>query len=82
MNIAATMDSPDFGASIEAAVRALAAAVSEMSSIDAVPSIRRGNDEAHAVGLGQMDLHGFLARERIYYGSEEGVEFTSIYSPP
>ncbi len=78
MNIAATMDSPDFGASIEAAVRALTA-VSEMSSIDAVPSIRRGNDEAHAVGLGQMNLHGFLARERIYYGSEEGVEVTSVY---
>ena len=78
MNIAATMDGPDFGAAIEAAIRALTA-VSEMSSIDAVPSIRRGNEEAHAVGLGQMNLHGFLARERIFYGSPEGVEFTSVY---
>ncbi|MFC3059217.1 class 1b ribonucleoside-diphosphate reductase subunit alpha [Paenirhodobacter populi] len=78
LNIAATMDGPDFGTTIEAAVRALTA-VSEMSSIDSVPSIRRGNDEAHAIGLGQMNLHGFLARERIYYGSPEGVEFTSVY---
>jgi len=78
LNIAATMDGPDFGATIETSVRALTA-VSEMSSIDSVPSIRRGNDEAHAVGLGQMNLHGFLARERIHYGSPEGIEFTSVY---
>ena len=78
LNIAATMDGPDFGATVEAAVRALTA-VSEMSAIEAVPSIRRGNDEAHAIGLGQMNLHGFLARERIHYGSPEGIEFTSVY---
>ncbi|MFT4014221.1 MAG: class 1b ribonucleoside-diphosphate reductase subunit alpha [Paracoccus sp. (in: a-proteobacteria)] len=78
LNIAATMDGPDFGVTIEAAIRALTA-VSEMSAIDSVPSIRRGNDEAHAVGLGQMNLHGFLARERIHYGSPEGIEFTSVY---
>lgn len=78
LNIAAAMDGPDLGATVEAAIRALTA-VSEMSAIDAVPSIRRGNDEAHAVGLGQMNLHGFLARERIHYGSPEGVEFTSVY---
>ena len=78
LNIAATMDGPDFGETIETAIRALTA-VSEMSAIDAVPSIRRGNDEAHAVGLGQMNLHGFLAREHIHYGSPESVEFTSVY---
>src|SRR5690606_10593712 len=78
LNIAATMDGPDFGATVESAIRALTA-VSEMSAIDSVPSIRRGNDEARAVGLGQMNLHGFLARERIHYGSPEGIEFTSIY---
>ncbi len=78
LNIAATMDGPDLGATVEASIRALTA-VSEMSSIEAVPSIRRGNDEAHAVGLGQMNLHGFLARERIHYGSPEGIEFTSVY---
>ncbi len=26
-----------------------------------------------------MNLHGYLARERIYYGSEEGIDFTNIY---
>lgn len=78
LNIAATMDGPDFGATVENAIRALTA-VSEMSAIDSVPSVRRGNDEAHAVGLGQMNLHGYLARERIHYGSAEGIEFTSVY---
>ncbi|WP_112309619.1 class 1b ribonucleoside-diphosphate reductase subunit alpha [Pseudogemmobacter bohemicus] len=78
LNIAATMDGPDIGATVEAAVRALTA-VSEMSAIDAVPSIRRGNDESHAIGLGQMNLHGYLARAHVHYGSPEGVEFTSVY---
>ncbi|TYB89445.1 class 1b ribonucleoside-diphosphate reductase subunit alpha [Oceaniovalibus sp. ACAM 378] len=78
LNIAKTMDGPDFGATVETAIRVLTA-VSEMSAIDSVPSIRKGNDESHAIGLGQMNLHGYLARERIHYGSPEGVEFTSVY---
>ena len=78
LNIAKTMDGRDLGTTVEAAIRALTA-VSEMSAIDSVPSIRKGNDESHAIGLGQMNLHGFLAREHIHYGSPEGVEFTSVY---
>ncbi|MQY42647.1 class 1b ribonucleoside-diphosphate reductase subunit alpha [Epibacterium sp. SM1969] len=78
LNIAKTMDGKDLGRSVGAAIRALTA-VSEMSAIDSVPSVRRGNDESHAIGLGQMNLHGFLAREHIHYGSAEGIEFTSVY---
>ncbi|ANT63127.1 ribonucleotide-diphosphate reductase (plasmid) [Salipiger sp. CCB-MM3] len=78
LNIAKTMDGQDLGLTVIAAIRALTA-VSEMSAIDSVPSVRRGNDDSHAIGLGQMNLHGFLAREHIHYGSEDGVEFTSVY---
>ncbi|MFT4468722.1 class 1b ribonucleoside-diphosphate reductase subunit alpha [Arthrobacter sulfonylureivorans] len=78
MNIAKTMDSPDFGTSIETAIRALTA-VSDMSYINSVPSIAEGNLQSHAIGLGQMNLHGYLARERVHYGSEEGLDFTNIY---
>ncbi len=78
LNIAKVMDGGDIGAAVETAVRALTA-VSTMSAIHSVPSVRRGNSESHAIGLGQMNLHGFLARERIYYGSAEGVDFTNIY---
>ncbi|MFK0006005.1 class 1b ribonucleoside-diphosphate reductase subunit alpha [Paenarthrobacter sp. NPDC090520] len=78
MNIAKTMDSPDFGLSIETSIRALSA-VSDMSYINSVPSIAQGNAQSHAIGLGQMNLHGYLAREHVHYGSEEGLDFTNIY---
>ena len=78
LNIAKAMDSGDLAATVGTAIRALNA-VSEMSAIDSVPSIRKGNDEGHAIGLGQMNLHGYLARERIHYGSPEGIDFTNIY---
>ena len=78
LNIAKTMDSPDFAQSIEVAIRALTA-VSDQTHIWSVPSIEQGNNDSHAIGLGQMNLHGYLARERVHYGSEEGVDFTNIY---
>jgi len=78
MNIAKAMDSPDFGQTIETAIRTLTA-VSDMSYINSVPSIAEGNRRSHAIGLGQMNLHGYLARERVHYGSEEGIDFTNIY---
>ncbi|MBD3689806.1 class 1b ribonucleoside-diphosphate reductase subunit alpha [Nanchangia anserum] len=78
LNIAKTMDSPDFSATIETAVRGLTA-VSDLSNIAAAPSIERGNSLSHAIGLGQMNLHGYLARERVMYGSEEALDFTNMY---
>ncbi|CAI1082084.1 Ribonucleoside-diphosphate reductase subunit alpha [Serratia quinivorans] len=78
LNIAKTMDAPDFGKAIDTAIRALTA-VADMSDIRSVPSIAEGNRSSHAIGLGQMNLHGYLARERIFYGSEEGIDFTNIY---
>ncbi|QLL08973.1 class 1b ribonucleoside-diphosphate reductase subunit alpha [Mycobacterium vicinigordonae] len=78
LNIAKTMDSPDFAQTIEVAIRALTA-VSDQTHITSVPSIEQGNNDSHAIGLGQMNLHGYLAREGIFYGSEEGIDFTNIY---
>jgi ribonucleoside-diphosphate reductase alpha chain len=78
LNIAKTMDSPDFAQTIEVAIRALTA-VSDQTHITSVPSIEQGNNDSHAIGLGQMNLHGYLARESIFYGSEEGIDFTNIY---
>ncbi|MGW0246855.1 class 1b ribonucleoside-diphosphate reductase subunit alpha [Nocardia goodfellowii] len=78
MNIAKSMDSPDFAQTIEVAIRALTA-VSDQTHIYSVPSIEQGNNQSHAIGLGQMNLHGYLARERVHYGSEEGIDFTNIY---
>ena len=77
LNIAKAMDAGLAG-TVETAIRALTS-VSEHTRIDAVPSIRRANDEGHAIGLGQMNLHGFLAREGIQYGSAEALDFTDMY---
>ena len=78
LNIAMAMDSDDFGRTVETAIRGLTA-VSDTSNISSVPSIERGNNMSHAIGLGQMNLHGYLARESIHYGSEEGLDFTNMY---
>ncbi|RLP77555.1 class 1b ribonucleoside-diphosphate reductase subunit alpha, partial [Mycetocola tolaasinivorans] len=78
LNIALAMDSPNFGLTIETAIRGLTS-VSDQSHISSVRSIEDGNDKSHAIGLGQMNLHGYLARERVFYGSEEGIDFTNIY---
>lgn len=78
LNIALAMDGGDLGQTVGTAIRALTA-VSDQSDITSVPSIERGNSMSHAVGLGQMNLHGYLAREHVYYGSEEALDFTNIY---
>ena len=78
LNIAKAMDSPDFGQTIRTAIRALTS-VSDQTSIESVPSIKRGNELSHAIGLGAMNLHGYLGRERIHYGSPEALDFTNIY---
>ncbi|WP_019774633.1 class 1b ribonucleoside-diphosphate reductase subunit alpha, partial [Streptococcus sobrinus] len=77
-NIVNMMASPDFGRSIKAITRALTF-VTDSSNIEAVPTIKNGNAQAHTFGLGAMGLHSFLARNHIEYGSPESIEFTDIY---
>jgi ribonucleoside-diphosphate reductase alpha chain len=78
LNIAKAMESPDFGKTIEVAVRSLTA-VSELSFIDSVMSVAEGNKKSRAIGLGQMNLHGYFGKERMHYGDEESLDFTNIY---
>lgn len=78
INIAKAMESPDFGKTVEMGIRALTA-VSDLSYIKSVMSIAEGNKRSHAIGLGQMNLHGYFGKEKIHYGSEEGIDFTNIY---
>jgi ribonucleoside-diphosphate reductase alpha chain len=78
LNIAKAMESPDFGKTIEVAIKALTS-VADLSYIESVMSIAEGNKKSRAIGLGQMNLHGYLGKERIHYGSEEGIDFTNMY---
>ena len=77
-NIANMMASPDFGLSVKTALKALSV-VSEKTSTRTVPTINSGNTKYHAVGLGAMNLHGFLANNQMHYGSPESIEFTDVY---
>ena len=78
LNIAKAMESPDFAKTIEVAVRSLTS-VSEQSYIDSVMSVAEGNKKSRAIGLGQMNLHGYFGKEEMYYGDEESIDFTNIY---
>ena len=77
-NIVNLMLSPDFERSIEVAVRALTF-VTDHSSIDAVPTVKNGNQKAHTIGLGAMGLHTFFALNQMEYGSPESIEVTDLY---
>ncbi len=77
-NIPNLMQSPNFGKSVDAMVRALTF-VTDHSDIDVVPSVQHGNNLAHSIGLGGMGLHTYFAKHHMAYGSPESLEFTSLY---
>lgn len=53
--------------------------VSRTTSIDAVPDVRKGNENTRSIGLGQMNWHGALASRGIEYGSEESLKIMDRY---
>lgn len=53
--------------------------VSDITNIDIVPSIKKANEELHSIGLGAMNLHGFLAKNLIQYESREALDFCNIF---
>ncbi|WP_027334157.1 class 1b ribonucleoside-diphosphate reductase subunit alpha [Mycoplasma elephantis] len=79
LNIAYMMESgEDFGNVVERAIRSLDV-VSRTADLGSAPSIKKGNDDNHALGLGAMNMHGFLATNSIYYDSQEALDFTNIF---
>lgn len=79
LNIAAAMNSANkLGSLVSDSVQALNR-VARSSDLDCAPSIEKGNKANRAIGLGAMNLHGFLATNHIYYDSPEAVEFTGIF---
>jgi len=78
MNVKYAMDGGNLGATVETAVRLLTE-VSDITSIDSVPSVRNGNDKSHSIGLGQFGLHQFFITEGMQYGDSDSLDFTNIY---
>ncbi len=78
LNIANAMKSKDFGQMINNAMRALTK-VSDMSKIANAPGVQKANNNFHAVGLGAMNLHGYLADNHIGYETREAIEFAQTF---
>ncbi|WP_232697356.1 class 1b ribonucleoside-diphosphate reductase subunit alpha [Brevibacillus daliensis] len=53
--------------------------VSDRTNINLVPSVAKANRELHSVGLGAMNLHGYLALNKISYESKEAIDFVRTF---
>lgn len=78
LNIANVMEHKNIYEAVFAAMKALTS-VSNMSHVDNAPGVIKANDELHSVGLGVMNLHGYLAKNLIPYDSEEAKEFADVF---
>ncbi len=78
LNIVNVMESKNIGKTVSVAMDALTAVV-ELTDIKDAPGIRKANQEMRSVGLGALNLHGFLAKNRIQYESEEAKDFAQAF---
>jgi len=78
LNIVTVMENKRIKEATRAAIDSLTT-VSDLTNIDIVPSIKKANEELHSVGLGAMNLHGFLAKNFIMYESKEALDFCNIF---
>ena len=78
LNIANTMKSKDIRNIVHTAVDALTC-VSILSNVNNAPSISKANRDFHSIGLGAMNLHGFLAKNHINYESDEARDFVRTF---
>lgn len=78
LNIANVMENKSIEQSVKTAMKALTS-VSDMSNIANAPGVRKANEELHAVGLGAMNLHGYLAKNKIAYESKYAKDFVRTF---
>ncbi|WP_353507071.1 MULTISPECIES: ribonucleotide reductase [unclassified Bacillus (in: firmicutes)] len=78
LNIVNLMENKEIREAVHAGMEALTA-VSDMTVIPNAPTVKKANDELHSVGLGAMNLHGYLAKNKIAYESVEAKEFVRTF---
>ena len=78
LNIVNVMENKKIESAVAAGMRMLDA-VARMTNINIVPSVAKANKEMRSVGLGAMNLHGYLAKNKIPYESKEALEFVDIF---
>ncbi|MBW0766068.1 class 1b ribonucleoside-diphosphate reductase subunit alpha [Mammaliicoccus fleurettii] len=78
LNIVNVMESKKFKDSVHTGMDALTV-VSDDTEIKNAPGVRKANSELHSVGLGVMNLHGYLAKNKIGYESEQAKDFANVF---
>ena len=78
LNIVNVMENKSIAESVRLAMKALTQ-VSDLSNIVNAPGVRKANEELHAVGLGAMNLHGYLAKNKIAYESKYAKDFVRTF---
>ena len=78
LNIANVMESKTIKESVYSGMDALTF-VSDSTKIKNAPGVVKANEEFHAVGLGAMNLNGYLAKNKIAYESEEAKDFANVF---
>ncbi|WP_017547855.1 class 1b ribonucleoside-diphosphate reductase subunit alpha [Salinicoccus carnicancri] len=78
LNIANVMESGKVRESVHEGIEALTV-VSDDTAIANAPGVKKANDELHSVGLGAMNLHGYLAKNKINYESREARDFANVF---
>ena len=78
LNIVNVMETGKFRDSVHTGMDALTV-VSDEANIQNAPGVKKANNELHSVGLGVMNLHGYLAKNKIGYESEEAKDFANIF---
>ncbi|MFC4776755.1 class 1b ribonucleoside-diphosphate reductase subunit alpha [Paenibacillus sp. GCM10023252] len=78
LNIVNVMERRQVKDSVKVGIEALTT-VSDLSTIDNAPGVRKANEELHSVGLGAMNLNGYLAKNKIAYESEEAKDFAGVF---
>ena len=78
LNITKVMENKSIDRAVQTAMRMLTT-VTDITEINQVPDIAKANRELHSVGLGAMNLHGFLAKNKIMYESEHALEFADKF---
>lgn len=78
LNIANVMGLGKVKESVHEGIIALTA-VSDMTTVANAPGVAKANNELHSVGLGAMNLHGYLAKNKIAYESAEARDFVRTF---
>jgi ribonucleoside-diphosphate reductase alpha chain len=78
INIVNVMENKSIERAVKLAVDALTT-VTNKTNIKNAPAVARANKMMRSIGLGAMNLHGYLAKNQIQYQSEVGRDFANTF---